>query len=348
MAVTLQTPSILPIIPFDPSTAYNIEFVYQDNQSVKNRAVITDNSTGSIVYDSTQPSMRLFHTLPANTLIAGKKYLVQIQVFDADNNSSNLSDSVLFLCLSTPRFSFNNLANGTVYKSATIDLELLYSQFENEQLKNYQFIQYDASRVQMNASNVLYTKDNLTYTFYGLDNNSTYYFRAVGETQNGIPLDTGYIEINVQLTISPIDAAIQLENDYKDGVVRLIFNIRDIHYILEGDDYSFSDGMVTLNNTSLTYDEGFSAPDNFSLHCQANKVSLGTFLEIQDGLIKLSTLKICNDYYCELSIKDTDFVQYKILPSAYLSGDKVIIASGGSYKTFIIRRIDGYYSLEIA
>lgn len=348
MAVTLQTPSILPIIPFDPSIAYNIEFVYQDNQSVKNRAVITDNSTGSIVYDSTQPSMRLFHTLPANTLAVGKKYLVQIQVFDADNNSSNLSDSVLFLCLSTPLFSFNNLISGAVYKSATIDLELLYSQSENEQLKNYQFIQYNASRVQMSASNVLYTKDNLTYTFYGLENNSTYYFRAVGETQNGMPLDTGYIEINVQLTISPIDAAIQLENDYENGVVRLIFNIRDIHYTLEGDDYSFSDGMVTLNNTTLTYDGGFSAPDDFSLHCQANKVALGAFLEMHDGLIKLSTIKICNDYYCELSIKDTDFVQYKILPSAYLSDGKVVVASGGLYKTFVIRRVDGYYSLEIA
>lgn len=347
MAVTLQTPSILPIIPFDPSIAYNIEFVYQDNQSVKNRAVITDNGTGSIVYDSIQPSMRLFHTLPANTLKAGKKYLVQIQVFDAENNSSNLSDAVLFLCLTTPLFSFDNLISGGVYKSATIDLKLLYSQSENEQLKNYQFIQYNASRVQMSASNIMYTKDNLTYTFYGLENNSTYYFRAVGETQNGIPLDTGYIEVNVQLTISPIDAAIQLENDYENGVVRLIFNIRDIHYTLDGNNYSFSNGMVTLNNTSVTYDGGFSAPEDFSLHCQMNKVALGTFLEMQDGLIRLSILKICNDYYCELSIRESDFVQYKKIPSAYLSGDKVVVASGSSYKTFVIRRVDGYYSLEI-
>ena len=347
MAVTLQTPSILPIIPFDPSIAYNIEFVYQDNQSVKNRAVITDNNTGNIVYDSTQPSMRLFHTLPANTLKAGKKYLVQIQVFDEDNNSSNLSDSVLFLCLTTPTFSFKNIVNGSVYKSATLDLDILYSQSENEQLKNYQFIQYNASRVQISSSNVLYTKDNLTYTFYGLENNSTYYFRAVGETQNGMSLDTGYIEVNVQLTISPIDATIQLENDYENGVVRLIFNIRDIHYTLNGNNYSFSNGMVTLNNTSVTYDGGFSATEDFSLHCQANKIALGTFLEMQDRLIKLSTLKICNDYYCELSIRENDFAQYQKIPSAYLSGDKVVVASNNSYKTFVIRRVDGYYSLEI-
>ena len=344
---TLQTPSVLPITPFDPSKEYNIEFIYKDAQSVKNRAVITDNETGNIVYDSTQSTGNLFHTLPANTLTAGNKYLVQIQVFDSDNNSSNLSDAVLFLCLTTPLFGFKNISNGDIYKEATINLELYYSQSEGEQLKNYQFIQYNISRVQLSSSDVLYTNDNLAYTFYGLENNSTYYFRAIGETQNGISLDTGYIEINVQLTLAPIDATIELENDYENGVIRLKFNIKDVDYTLDGDDYSFSNGMVTLNDTSLTYDNGFSVQDNFSLFCQATKVALGTFLEMQDGLISLSTLKICDTYYCHLEVKNSDYNKFVKLPDAYYSGNRLILTTDGSYFTFQIIRKNGYYDLNI-
>lgn len=348
MAVILQTPSILPIIPFDPANAYNIEFVYQDVQSVKNRAVITDNETGSIVYDSTQSTMRLFHTLPSGKLQAGKKYLVQIQVFDSDNNSSNLSDAVLFLCLTTPQFSFNNIANGDVYKQVNIPLQLTYSQTENEQLKNYQIIQYNASKVKIDSSELMYERENLTYTFYGLENNMTYYFRAIGETQNGVPLDTGYIEVNVQLVVVPVDVAFQLENDYGNGVVRLIFNIKDVHYTLTNDDYVFSNGMITLQNTSLIYDDGFSVPSDFSLFCQVNKVSLGTFLDIENGLIKLSTLKICDSYYCELSIKDSDFRQYAKLEQATVDNNgQLVLTSNNTYITIVIRRRNGYYGLEL-
>lgn len=351
MAVTLQKPSILPIIPFDPSNAYNIEFIYSDNQSVKNRAVITDNETGSIVYDSSQSTMRLFHTLPANTLIAGKQYLVQIQVFDIDNNSSNLSDPVLFLCLTTPNFNFTNLVNGTVFKQANITLDLEYSQTEGEQLKNYQFIRYNASRVQLDSSEVMYNKDTLTYTFYGLENNSTYYLRAIGETQNGISLDTGYFEINVHLTVAPVNVAVQLENDYSNGVIRVSLNIKDVQYILTGDkDYIFENGMVTLNSTTLTYNDGFTvgSGDDFSMFCQVAKVTIGTFFSMENGLIQLTILKICDSYYCALTIQGNNFAQYVKLENALVTDDgQLLMDSTRDYVTFIIRRRSDLYGLEM-
>lgn len=351
MAVILQTPSILPIIPFDPSNSYNIEFIYSDNQSVKNRAVITDNETGSIVYDSTQSSMRLFHILPANTLTAGKQYLAQIQVYDIDNNSSNLSDPVLFLCLTTPIFNFTNLVNGTVFKQANITLNLEYSQSEGEQLKNYQFIQYNTSKIQIDSSEVMYNKDTPTYTFYGLENNSTYYLRAIGETQNGISLDTGYIEVNVILTVAPVNVAVQLENDYSNGVIRVSLNIKDVQYILTGNkDYTFENGVVVLNSTSLTYNDGFSlkSNDDFSMFCQVAKVTAGTFLNMENGLIQLTILKICDSYYCALTIQGSNFAQYVKLENALVADDGLLLMdSTKDYVTFIIRRRSGLYGLEI-
>ena len=347
MGVILQTPSILPITPFDPSSEHNIEFVYQDVQAVKNRAVITDNETGEIVYEATQSTMRLYHTLPSRVLTASKKYLIQIQVFDENGNSSNLSEPVLFLCLTTPSFNFDNLTSGSVYKQPNITLELTYNQLEGEQLKNYRIIQYNASKVEISSSDTIYGSENLSYTFYGLENNTTYYFRAIGETQNGIPLDTGHVEINVQLIKIPVDAVVQLENDYCNGVVRLLFNIRDIHYTLTNDDYTFNDGMVTLNNTALIYEDGFSATDDFSLSCQINKVKIGTFLEMENGLVQLAVVKICDSYYCELSVRDSDFRQYEKLKDATLLSDGQLLTSNNEYITAIVRRRNGYYGLEI-
>ena len=72
MAKILQTPSINAIQAFDPAYDKNIYFVYSDNQSVKNRAVVTDNTTGTIVYDRIQNDMRLYHVIPSETLVAGK------------------------------------------------------------------------------------------------------------------------------------------------------------------------------------------------------------------------------------------------------------------------------------
>ena len=350
MGKILQKPSILPIIPFDPAKDYNIEFIYHDNQAVKNRAVITLNDEkGEVVYNETVESMALLHPLPANTLAAGNKYLVKIQVFDSGNNSSDFSESVLFSCLTTPEFKFENLENDSVYKQANITLQLKYEQEENEQLKNYQIIQYDGSKVEIASSDVMYEKENLTHTFYGLENNNTYYFRAIGETQNGMPLDTGYVGINVELVTLPIDAIFELENDYWNGVVRLLFNIKDVRYELTGDeDYTFSNGMVTLNNTSLIYNEGFEATYDFTLFCQANKVSLGTFLDMENGAIQLSTLKICDSYYCELKIKDSDFRQYVTLEGATITDDgQLLLTSNNTYVTFIIKRLSGYYGLEL-
>ena len=347
MGKILKTPSILPIIPFDPAKDYNIEFIYQDNQAVSNRAIITNNKTEEVVYDSIKEAFSLCHTIPAGILEAGEKYLIRIKVFDKEGNSSNWSEPVLFICLTTPEFKFKNLTNGDIYRQANITLELLYSQENNEQLKNYQIIQYNSSKVKISSSETN-NKENLEYTFYGLDNNNTYYFRAIGETQNGIPLDTGFVGIDVRLEVIPIDAVFQLDNDYWKGVVRLTFNIKDVQYEINGDDYVFSNGMVTLNNTSVIYNDGFSTTDDFSLFCQVNKVALGTFLDIGNEFVKLSALKMCDSYYCELSIKGSDFRQYEKLEGATATEDgQLLLSSDNDYITVVIRRCNGYYGLEI-
>ena len=203
----LSTPSLLSVSAFDPSYDHDFEFYYTDSQSVKNRAVIVDNETYETVYDQTISTRKVIHTVPANTLTAGRQYTIQIQVFDIDGNSSNLSEETLFYCYSTPLFSLNEIVNP--YRVASITLTPSYFQFEGETLKTHQYMLYDYNRMLLTSSDVCYS-DLLSYTFYGLENNTVYYVRCLGETTHGMKLDTGYVLVNVVYNTIPSNILFQV------------------------------------------------------------------------------------------------------------------------------------------
>lgn len=355
MSKILQTPSINSITPFDPLYEYTVDFIYNDNQSLKNRAVIIDNSTSEIVYDETETTMRLQHVIPANTLIAGKQYLIQIQVFDADGNSSNLSSSVLFYCLSTPTFSFSNISEGETYKSASITLNLNYSQSENEPIKSYQFFKYSYDKTLLESSSVFYSSPDMSYSFYGLENNISYYFRAIGETNKGIVLDTGYVKVNISFNTIPTNIVFQADNNYNQGYIYLKLNVKDIGYELDNDDYELKDGLLILHNNSLNYNEGFLVDEDFSLFVEAKELPVKTFLTTNNNTFSLSIINVCDTYYCKLEVQNSLFVQYVSLPKAKYSetdNEKFIEIVDETYGNevivgFEIKRVNGYYSLYV-
>lgn len=361
MGKILQTPSINLIKPFDPRNEFIVNFVYSDNQIIKNRAIITDNSTSKVVYDNTILSMRLQHIIPANTLLSGHQYLIQIQVFDSDGNSSNLSQPLLFYCYLTPSFNFSNITEDMTYKNASINLVLNYSQSDNEPIKNYRFFKYSYNKTIVENSPMLYTNSNMTYSFYGLENNTYYYFRAIGETLHGIQLDTGYIKVNVSFNTIPANILFQVDNDYSNGYVSLKLNIKNIGYELENDNYELKDGLLILKNNSLTYNDGFSVDGDFSLFVEAKELPLKRFLTTNDEAFSLSIIDVCGTYYCKLSVKDSSFCQYVSMPKAKLLTDdnkmlvtdndkfiEIVDTSTGSETlvVFEVKRINGYYSLQ--
>lgn len=351
MSKVLQTPSTNSIIPFDPTSDYIVNFTYSDNQSVKNRAVIIDNATSNIIYDTIQTSMRLQHTIPANTLIAGKQYLIQIQVFDEDGNSSNLSTPVLFYCFSTPIFEFTNITNGETYKNASVSLSLNYKQNENEPIKSFQFFKYSSDKTLLESSNIFYSSSTLSHNFYGLDNNSVYYFRATGETNNGILLDTGYVAVNTSFNTIPANILLQVENNYKEGYISLRLNVKAIDYDIANDDYELKDGLLILKDNSLRYKD-LNVDEDFSLFLEAKELPIGIFFTTDNDEILLSTINICDIYYCKLSIKDSLFTQYIPIPNAVVTSDGYIEVIDTNIGNDVligcsIKRISGYYGLEI-
>lgn len=141
---TLPTPTLSLISTFDPSENNNIYFSYSGNQIEKKRIVIIDNKTFETVLDNTQLGMKLCYDLPANTIKTGQ-YTAQIQVFDFDGNSSELSQPVLFYCYSTPIVSFSNFTDKI--NKASINLSLSYTQAENDSIKEFAFYLYDLQKI---------------------------------------------------------------------------------------------------------------------------------------------------------------------------------------------------------
>lgn len=361
MPKTLQTPTLTRITPLAPNCDNTISFTYTDNQPVKNRTVITDNATGDIIYDDTQETRTLTHTIPAGTLTAGGEYLIKIQVFDIDGNASNLSDPVLFRCFSDPHFSFRNLSDKSVTNNANIILSIDYSQAEGEELRDVQFLKYAGDKTPLAKSAVIYSQTP-SYEFYTLENNTTYYFRAIGETNHGIPLDTGYIEVSTMFETIPTNIVFTLDNIYCEGYIQFTSNIIIVAYELENDTYKLEDGLLTLRNNSLTY-SNFSAEEDFILFVEAKKLPVGrTFLTTNDNQISLSIVEVCGMYYCRLTVKDSNYSLYAPFPSSLLSandGDLIITGNGECIElvsdsddsddllVFELKRKDGYYSLKV-
>lgn len=361
MNTTLQTPSIEAIPSFDPGYENTINFHYSDSQPYKNRLIITDNETSHIVYDKTTDSMRLFAVIPPNTLTAGKQYLAQIQVYDIDGNYSNLSEPVLFYCFTSPVLSFTNINDNCVYRNASIDLSLNYFQKEKEEIKNYQFFLYSEDKIMLSSSDVIYASPLNPHTFYGLKNNTSYYFRCQGETIHGMIIDTGYVGVTVQYNVIPANVAFQVSNKYDRGYIQIETNILSVGYELKNNNYGFKDSSLILTDNFLTYNEGFNITNDFSLFVEARKLPLKTFLTTDSENFSLSIINVCGTYYCRLTLKDSDMVLCSSLPKARLcteDGSLIVTDDGkqielidtsyddNEFVVFEVKRANGYYCLN--
>lgn len=361
MAITLPTPVIAKILPFDPTNDYILKFTYSGNQIYKNRVVIKEYDTNKSIYDLTLSTMKLEHLINANTLVAGNQYIVQIQVFDIDNNSSQLSSPVLFYCLTTPQFSFSNLTNGEVYRNASKELKITYSQLEGENLRSYQYMQYSIDKTLIKSSDVFYSNTISPYTFYNLENNTVYYFRAIGETVNGIQLDTGYIEIDISYKTMPANIIFDVKNNYCEGYITLNSGIKTVEYEFENDNYVLEDDLLKMWDNSLTYKNSFSLDGDFVLFIEARKLPVKRFLTTNNNELNLSIVNICDTYYCKLDVKDSDMSLFASLPKAKLSTDndeylitdneKFIEIINTSYDdeeliVFEVKRIGHLYSIK--
>ena len=227
----MVTPTLLQHIAFDKTLETTFPFTsVGGNQVVKNRLQILNNSTLAVVYDSTQTTFTLAHTLPANTLTNGVYYLAKIKTYDVNDVESEWSNGIQFYCFTTPSFTFSGLTP-TINTSSKL-FEVAYAQIENEPLSEYKFMLYDANDNLLQSSPTMYNSTStappmtVSYMFTGLLDATTYNVSATGLTLHGMGIDTSYGTFQVVYTEPNIFSTIQITSDCENGVNTIVSNLK--------------------------------------------------------------------------------------------------------------------------
>ena len=266
----MVTPTLLQHIAFDKTLETTFPFnSVGGNQVVKNRLQILNNSTLAVVYDSTQTTFALAHTLSSDTLTNGVYYLAKVKTYDINNVESEWSSGVQFYCFTTPSFTFNNITP-TINTSSKL-FEVAYAQIQNEPISQSQFMLYDANGILIQQSEVLYNVDgtlppnSVSYLFTGMLDGQTYKVRATGTTLNGMALDTEYITFNIVYTEPNIFSTIQITSDCENGVNNIVSNLKILEGVSDPFEPIYIKDNTELDNrdyrNTVTWDSEFETSD---------------------------------------------------------------------------------------
>lgn len=224
----LTQPIINPISAFDATRPHNISFVVIGGaQVIANRLVIRDNQTGSEVYNKMQSTMKLEHTIPANTLKNGGYYNAVIYTIDSGNNESTASTAVPFYCYSQPVLAIDNIPATETIRNGTYKFTGSYLQQEDELLNSYQYTLYDSNKDILSQTSLIYYESDtsLSYTFVGMSNDTSYYVELSGETVNGTKITSGLKYFTVRYIQTASFAICDLVNNCENGYIQISSNI---------------------------------------------------------------------------------------------------------------------------
>lgn len=281
----MAKPVIIHVNPFDANKDHEIMFSWSGNRACKNRVIIRNNETNNVVYDELIPSFELKHTIPARKLENGKKYVIQVQVYDLEGVESPLSDKILFYTFVTPDFYFDDLSEHSTISNSSFKATIHYYSEDWENISKYVFYLYDASKRQLLESNELIDDVDISYVYRGLENNTLYYIRCVGVTVNGMEIDTGYTEINVKYKNPNTYAHIYTKALPSQGCVQISSNLVIIQY--NGtDDFTYEGSKINLIDKTLYYDEGFLIEKDYTL------IIRGTHLWRTAEILKMKNNKL--------------------------------------------------------
>lgn len=104
----------------------------------------------------------------------------------------------------------------------------------------------------------MYYDDFSNHVYYGLENLTNYYIRAIGSTVYGFTIDTGYIGIVVKYKtiVTNMSANIVPKNGQffiDANIVAIDYDVKNNNYkIVNGEAIISSDNVVTYNITMIT------------------------------------------------------------------------------------------------
>lgn len=349
-------PIIKNITPFDAKSGTRITAVYSGNIPYYNRVVIQDANTLQTVYARTIQTSAYEHYLDPSykgslvedgdvgyALINGRRYTVTIQFFgrNISEDVGIVSDKLSFLTRTTPSFGFEGLESGDTIESASLLLQIDYKQNEYEKLLNYKFMIYNDLKGLLQETEIYYDTTSLTYSFKGLENEKTYYVRAIGTTVNGIELDTGYVQIWVYYDNPSVYSRMYVENNPKTSGMEYHTNLSLIE--AEEDDYEYMDGWINLVGRTLVYSQGYNIEGDATWFIRGKEMNFyGDVLicENENYAFRLTSIATENGHY-----------RYKlIVPNGlnnYILYSQELTIAYTDILNIWIRRINNVYTLKV-
>jgi hypothetical protein len=223
-------PTLLAIQPWDATKGTSVYYTYTGSQqALENHLVITDLSTGAIVYSHEYSSFEKVHHIPPNLLTNGKAYKAKIRVKHVDGTYSPYSNEVNFKVFATPVLDIESIdGQGYVYNSDVMFVAT-YSQSDGELVKTYRFSLYDENEdLIMNFPiRVPSSPNNLTETVKGLEKGKGYFIECAIETVNGLVYS--HRERFIPMYIVPsINGIISTVSDSEEGFIRITANLKQI------------------------------------------------------------------------------------------------------------------------
>lgn len=336
----MAKPILKQITPFDATKDSVISFVWSGSRAYSNRIIIYENYSLEKVFDDTIATYKFEHTIPANTLSNGIKYIIECQVMDQDGTASALSNKVSFTTIATPDFHFSNIPQNGNLNMSSFGANIYYYSSDGEDLSCYKFYLYDANKKLLLETKAYYNVDNVTYNYRGFENDAAYYIRCMGITVNGIELDTGYERITVKYENQNTYARVYAENVPKQGCIKISSNIVIIQY--NGtDEFTYIDGMIDLRDKMIYYDSGFEINGDFSV------IIRGMYLWHTGDVFKMRN----GQYEITLSsrIYTDGTLRYKLeVPNGtntYIRYSEPLVFDDEDMITIGIRRINDLYQL---
>lgn len=334
-------PSLYLIQAFDRDVGTTIKFSWLGNQPVSNTLRIKNNETNEIVYEITQTTMRLEHTISAsNKLINGKLYNASVRITDSNNSHSEWSDVALFYCFTTPTFTINVDA-GQIIQAQTYGVNITYVQPEGELLQSYKVQVFNSNMESIYDSNIRYILDIVRIA--NLQDNNSYYIIATGTTINGIELSTGLIPFVADFIKSEAYFVCELQNMYDTGGIYIKSNIVSVEGYADSNVTYIDNDYADLSANKVYFDQGFSIVNDFALMIKGKNFEIGKQVACIKG--NDETINIYNKY-------DATTSQYYFeLESIYKQNVYVITYNYSPIDDDIslwIRRKNALFEMEVA
>lgn len=265
--------------PFDMNNGKLIKYTWDGGGIIPDtvRFRILNPKTEKVLHIEEQDFNSYTFTIAAggyNVLVNGSSYLVDVQVEYTQNETtivSDFSEKVIIYCYSAPTMELTGLpeTNPIEITQPSVTIGINYTQGENDDLNAFNYVLYDSNKIELLASQT-FTNKNKQYSFYGLEDNKVYYLRANGVSIHGQLADTGYVEINVNLSGSGSSSLLEVKNNKCYGNIYIATNIdtqgyyNERSFVVDDPLGSQGDYILDASNGYIAYNEGVLIRGDFS------------------------------------------------------------------------------------